>query len=92
MPYRNVSRIFWLIAMVAPVAMFASASIMTVAATAQATPANSPIAAFVQPDAVTHKPPHGAFTLTRGGKVVNSEVLLQPCDRVEFLKAQNVAK
>ena len=92
MPYRNVSRIFWLIALVAPVAAFASASTTTVAATPQATPANSPIAAFVQPDAVTHKPPHGAFTLKRDGKVVNGEVLLQPCDRVEFLKTQAVAK
>ena len=89
MLYRNVSRIFWLIA---PVAIFASASTTTVAATTQATPANPPIAAFVQPDAVTHKPPHGAFTLKRDGKVVTSEVLLQPCDRVEFLKTQTVAK
>ena len=89
MQYRNGSRIFWLIAMVAQVA---SASTMTVAATTQATQANSPIAAFVQPDAVTHKPPHGAFTLRRDGKVVKSEVLLQPCDRVEFVKTQTVAK
>ena len=62
-----------------------AASTTTVAATAQATQASAPIAAFVQPDAVTHKPPHGAFTLKRDGKVVTSEVLLQPCDRVEFL-------
>ena len=46
----------------------------------------------MQPDAVTHKPPHAAFTLKRDGKVVKSEVLLQPCDRVEFVKTQTVAK
>ena len=86
MLYRNVSRIFWLIALVAPVApvaIFASASTTTVAATTQATQASAPIAAFVQPDAVTHKPPHGAFMLKRDGKVVNSEVLLNPITGLE---------
>ena len=54
--------------------------------------AQPPIAAFVQPDAVTRKPPHDAFTLTREGKLVSGEVLLQPCDQIEFVTAQTTAK